>query len=250
MAMKTIAIFLIPVFISIVSIISFAQVTDTKDEPKTSSVKKNVTSDKDKDKSIPNADSGIKKQNSEQKSEKGQIYIGSDWPLGTIVLRNGGMIDNYSLRYNSLTDQIQFIAGKDTLIYASPKELNTVTFGGHTFIYENYQCEDSIGQGYFELIVPGKNKLMLKRSVTSQKTDSKYPNDESLTKYQVDECYFISKPGLPANKILCKRKSALTFLNEYNDDIAEYLRITGNKVRTIDDLINLVSYYNSLDEEY
>jgi hypothetical protein len=91
---------------------------------------------------------------------------------------------------------------------------------------------------------------MLRRFVTNQKRDSKFPDDESLTKYQVDECYFISKPGMPANKLACNRKSVLTILNDHDEDIAEYLRITGNKVRTIEDLKNLVSYYNSLDEEY
>ena len=45
---------------------------------------------------------------------------------------------------------------------------------------------------------------------------------------------------MPANELACNRKSALTFLNDHDEDIAEYLRITGNKVRTIEDLKNLV----------
>jgi len=56
----------------------------------------------------------------------------------------------------------------------------------------------------------------------------------------VNECYFINKLGMPANELACNRKSALTFLNDHDEDIAEYLRITGNKVRTIEDLKNLV----------
>jgi hypothetical protein len=142
------------------------------------------------------------------------------------------------------------VAGKDTLVFVNPQDLNTVTFDGHTFIYENYQYDTTIREGYFELIVPGKNKLMLKRSVTGQKPDTKYTDKQTSTKYKVDECYFISKPGMPASKLACNRKSALTFLNDHNEDISEYLRITGNKVRTIEDLKLLVSYYNSLDEEY
>ena len=185
----------------------------------------------------------------ETKDQKAQIFIGSDWPLGKVILRDGSMVDNYLFRYNFLTDKMQYIVGRDTLTFMNPMQLNTVSFGGHTFVYENFQIDSVSRHGYFELLVPGKNKLMLRRFVTSQKPNSKYPDDESLTKYKVEERYYIGKPGMPANKLACNRKSALTFLNDHNEDIAEYLRITGNKVRTIDDLKLLVSYYNSLDEE-
>jgi hypothetical protein len=241
--MRAVLLFLISVFLFCIYIKTNAQVPGTKADPKTSSLENNTNNDQ-------NATQIQDKQNKKQKAAKAQIYIGNDWPPGTIKLREGGVINENYIRYNFLTDQMQFVSGKDTLVLANPQELNTITFDGHTFIYETYQYDTILRQGYFELIVPGKNKLLLRRFVTNQKQDSKNPDDESLTKYQVDECYFISKPGMPANKLACNRKSALTFLNDHDEDIAEYLRITGNKVRTIEDLINLVSYYNSLDEEY
>lgn len=237
-------IFLVLVFFMVfISVKAVAQVTDIKADTTTLSGKSQIQSSR-------GASSLISDSPDYKSKQKGQVYVGNNWSIGTIVFRDGAVIDKYYLRYNLLTDQIQFIEGKDTLVFTNPLELNTVSFDGHTFIYETYTCIDRICQGYFELIVPGKNKLMLKRLVTSQKQDSKYPDNESLTKYHVDECYFISKPGMPANKLACNRKSALTILNEHSDDISEYLRITGNKVRTIDDLKLLVSYYNSLDEEY
>lgn len=226
--------------------ISTAQSTVTNTGLKTSS----SGNDSTQKKKTSNTSEGSQNRESQQKDTKGQIYVGADWPKGTVVLRDGTVLDKYNMRYNLLTDQIQFIAGNDTLTFVNPDDISTVTFGAHTFIYETYQYDTITRQGYFELIVPGKNKLMLRRLVTSQKPDPKYPNDKSLTRYQVDECYFISKPGMPANKLACNRKSALTFLNDHDEDIAEYLRITGNKVRTIEDLKLLVSYYNSLDEEY
>lgn len=248
LVMNTIVILIISVFIVLTSLTAVAQSVVTSNGSKVSS-QKNDESKKSTSK-ISTAGFGSQNINLPQNGLPDQIYPGNDWPLGTIVLRDGGVIDNYFMRYNFLTDQIQFVAGKDTLVFANPMDLNTVTFGGHTFVYENYNYQDSVRQGYFELIVPGKNKLMLKRMVTSRKPDSKNPRDESLTKYEFDECYFISKPGVPANKLACNRKSVLQCLNGHSEDIAEYLRITGNKVRTIEDLKLLVSYYNSLDEEY
>jgi len=248
MVMSTIVILLISVFIVLASKTSVAQVVVTSNDPKVSSLKDDGSKKNNSKISTPGSET--QNINLPHNGLPNQIYIGNDWLMGKIVFHDGGVIDNYFLRYNFLTDQIQFIAGKDTLVFANPLDLNTVTFGGHTFIYENYIYQDSVRQGYFELIVPGKNKLMLKRVVTSRKPDSKNPQDESLTKYEFDECYFISKPGMPANKLACNRKSVLQCLNGHSEDIAEYLRITGNKVRTIEDLKLLVSYYNSLDEEY
>jgi hypothetical protein len=113
-----------------------------------------------------------------------------------------------------------------------------------------YIIDNIMHQGYFELIVPGKNKLLLKRSVTNPVPESKYQNAKLPTKYHVEKSYFICKPVMPAQKVECNRRSALTYLNDHKEDIAEYLRITENKVRTVEDLKLLVSYYNSLDEEY
>jgi hypothetical protein len=246
--MKIPLIFLFSVFMVVASLKNYAQVTGSVANPKATLNKTDAAVGKDP--AIPITVSGVKSLKLMLKGVEGQIYINNNWTLGTIVLRDGGMIDNYYLRYNLLSDQMQFIAGHDTLTFASPQELNTVTFGGHTFIYENYQCENVIRQGYFDLLVPGKNKLMLKRQVTCQKPDAKNPTNVSTTKYLIDDYYFISKKGMPATKIMCNRESALQVLNEHNEDIDLYLRITGNKVRTIEELKNLVSYYNSLDEDY
>lgn len=244
--MNTIILFIISFLVLGVSVMSFAQVIDTNAKLKAPS----VTADSKNSQNVSSPTHISQNRELNQKALKNQIYIDKDWAIGKIVLLDGGVIDNYLLRYNLLTDQMEFIFGNDTLVFVNPQNINTVTFGEHTFVYENYLSGHVVQQGYFELIVPGKNKLMVKRWVAKQKPDARYPDDPSLTKYKVEECYFISKPGIPANKLACNRRSVLMFLNGHNEDIAEYLRITGNKVHTIEDLILLVSYYNSLDEEY
>ncbi len=175
----------------------------------------------------------------------GEIYIGSDWPKGNVTLRNGSNIDTYCLRYNILDDQMQFISGSDTLAFASPQEINSLSFNGHTFIYEAFQCENTIRKGYFEIIEPGKNKLLLKRIVTSVLDET--PDQPGFKKYFIDECYFISKNGLPASKLLCTKKSVLTAFNDHSSEMEEYMKVSGNKAKTSDDLKKLVSYYNSLE---
>lgn len=245
--MKTVVILLVSVFMVFAAMKTSAQeVTVTKADPK-ASVSKNNTSGSKVVQAAP-LGGGAPGNHMTLNGIEGQVYVGSDWPTGTIVLKNAGIIDSYFLRYDILADQMQFISGKDTLAFASPDELNTISFGGHTFIYEIFQCDNTVRKGYFELIEPGKNRLLMKRLVTYQIPDPKNPEDKASTKYYIDECYFISKPGKPANKLICNRKSALNALNEHSDEIQEYLRVTGNKVKTPEDLKKLVAYYNTLDE--
>ncbi len=245
--MKTTVMILVSVFMVASAIKTFAQgVSGRSTDPKSSYSKTDATRVRNAQ-AMPSG-GGMPGEKFKLTGVEGQIYIGLDWPAGTVVLRDGGIINDYLLRYDILADQMQFISGKDTLAFASPKELSTVTFDGHTFIYETFQCENTIRQGYFELIEPGKNKLLLKRLVTYEVPDAKQPENESATKYYIDECYFISSPGKLASKVLCNRKSVLTLLNEHNAEIEEYLRITGNKVKTTDDLRKVVAYYNALDE--
>jgi hypothetical protein len=244
--MKTIVLTLFTVFLVVLTLKTNAQVTSAKSNPKSVSVKADLSHNPGT--YISNTGTSSSYSKSQLKGVEGDVFIGKDWPAGMISLRNGGVIDNYKLRYNLLSDQMQFISGKDTLAFAAPEELNTISFSDHTFVFENYSCENVVRQGYFELIVPGKNQLLLKRMVTYEIPDVNSPEDESSTKYLIDECYFMSKPGKPASKMMCNRKSALAVLNEHNDEIEEYMRITGNKVRNSEDLKKLVIYYNSIDE--
>jgi hypothetical protein len=246
MIMKPILIFIISVFLVGASLTSFAWNINSKADLKTMYFKPDsINYCKN---TVPAKDSLARAL--KQKALKDLICIGSDWPIGKIVLRDGLVIENYFLRYNLLKDQLEYISGKDTLVYSNPQNINTAAFGGHTFVYANYTSENIIRQVYFELLVAGKNKLLVRRFVTSRKPDLKYPDDETLTKFKINECYYISKSGMPAHELKINRKSVLSYLDGHNEDISEYLRITENKVRTIEDLKNLVSYYNSLDEEY
>lgn len=246
--MKTTAIILISVFVVATTIKTTSQeLTRSKHEPKaTDSRFEGSRGENSHTKPLGGGSPG---QHIELNGTEGCIYVGENWPTGVITLNNGGTIDNYFLRYNILADQMQFVAAKDTLAFASPQEISTITFDGHTFVYEAFQCDNAIRQGYFELIEPGKNKLLLKRMVTYQLQDESSLSKGNKIKYLIDDCYFIAKAGKPASKVMCNRKSALTFLNDHKREIEEYLRITGNKVKTPADLKKLVAYYNALDEQ-
>jgi hypothetical protein len=244
--MKTTVLIILTVFMVVFAIKASPQVSSVNPNPKSSSLINDASQTAEVYVSSPGSSAAAHPL--QLQGIEGRIYVGVAWPRGSVVLRDGSAIDTYNLRYNFWLDQMQFISGEDTLAFASPQELKMVSFDGHTFVYDNFQCENSIRQGYFEVIVPGKNKLLLKRVVTYRLPDAIIAGDEPETKYLIDEYYFISKPDKPAVKVLCNRKSALAVLNGHKEEMDDYFRITGNKVRGTDDLIKLVTYYNALEE--
>jgi hypothetical protein len=175
---------------------------------------------------------------------EGNIYLGTSWPEGIIELPDGSNIKGRNFRYDIYADQMQMTDGKDTMAIARPEEISSLSFDGHTFIYKPYECSGLVKEGYFEVIVPGKTELLLKRSVTFH-----LKGDESggKDKYYVSDCYFLKKGSNPAFKVMCNKKSALEALCEHKDEINAYIRKTGKKVKTPDDLKELVNYYNSLE---
>lgn len=174
---------------------------------------------------------------------EGNIYFGSDWPKGIINLRDGSTIEDRRLRYDIYADQMQMTDGKDTLALAKPEEINSLSFDGHTFIYQPYECSGLVKQGYFEVLVTGKSELLLKRSVSFHIEG----NGDGRETYLITECYFLKKGENPAMKIMCSKKSALEVFSEHRDEIERYMKDTGRKVKTPEDLKALVEYYNSLE---
>ncbi|MBK7175563.1 MAG: hypothetical protein IPH84_20630 [Bacteroidales bacterium] len=177
----------------------------------------------------------------------GSIYIGDEWPEGELVLKGGKMIENYRFRYDIYSDQMQFITGQDTLAFASPSELSSISFSGKTFVYEPYECNGMLLKGYFELEVPGRKQLLLKRSITYQMPDEGENSLIKEDKYLVGECYFIKSANQPARKIMCSKKQALVAMDDKKAELEEYMMKTGNKVKTPNDLKKMVEYYNSLE---
>lgn len=230
-----------------ISLYSSAQGTGGNKSSKKQSVKEN-SKHSQSSKSLSKSPKSYRKSNI--KSNCDSIgFIGCNWPFGILVYQNGSINYNYRYRYDIEADQIHFIADKDTLIFASPDVINTLTFGNHTFIYEFFTGDDSIQikKGYFELIEPGKNKLLLKRIAHNEFDGLNNPALFNTQKH-IDNWYYISKSGQPAFKVLINRKFILSVLDHKKEEIEEFLRITENKLKDIEDLKKMVSYYNSIVE--
>ena len=197
--------------------------------------------------STPIAGTGTIFMGSELEGVAGNMYIGAEWPEGILVLQNGKMMENYRFRYDIYADQMQFISGKDTLAFATPAELASISFDNRIFVYEPYECTGMLMKGYFEQLVPGKKPLLLKRTVSYHFSPSVSGKEESKDTYLITETFFLKKGSQPAKRLQCTRKSAMEAMADQRQKMEAFLKMTGNKVRTPDELKKMVSYYNTLE---
>jgi hypothetical protein len=175
------------------------------------------------------------------------IYIGENWPQGRVILRSGEEIDTYRLRYNLLTDQMQFIDGTDTLAFSVPEEIRLISFSGREFVYMDICCDRNPLQGYFEIVCQGTSRLLLKHTISYCLPDMNDPEDETITHLYRDELFFISTADQSVIRVQCSRRSVLHALESHEAEIRAYLKLTGNKVRDRNVLVDIVAYSNSLD---
>jgi hypothetical protein len=178
-------------------------------------------------------------------SENAACYLEPGWVPGKVMLNDNTLMDNILLRYDLYHQQLQFIRGEDTLAFAKPEEVNNFTLDGKNFIYAEYQLDNIIDKGYFEILADGNCKLLLRRTVEYHVTPETNPNlEEDL---YIRECtYYISKNGETAKPVRACRSGVLCAFKDKEDQVKKFMKDNGMKMNTCEQLKEVVAYYNSL----
>ncbi|HAF28332.1 MAG TPA: hypothetical protein DCG75_04715 [Bacteroidales bacterium] len=175
---------------------------------------------------------------------KVNYFLNEDWQGGLIQLKDDRNVNGYLYRYNIFTDQIEL----RTVVDPSPVEI--ISIGVQKFIHSDFLVnEESISSGYFELIVNGDCKLLLRRYIRSNEQDyrvSKILGSSSAAPAStVMKEYYIKKGTEPAVLIDKSKETLLNYLSD-KESFKEFLDkkfllfINENK------LIELINYYNKI----
>lgn len=179
------------------------------------------------------------------KVSKFNYFLNEDWQGGLIQLKDDRRVNGYHLyRYNIYTDQIELKSILD------PSPVNIISIGSQKFIYSDFiENENSIGSGYFELIVNGDCKLLIRRSIRSKGEDygaSKILGKSSTTRSSTVTMEYYIKKGTDAAVIIDKTKESLLKYLSDKSDFQEYLDKKLILFLNKSKLIELISYYNKL----
>jgi hypothetical protein len=178
-------------------------------------------------------------------SENATCYLEPGWTKGRVLLSDNNSLEDILLRYDIYHQQLQFIREEDTLAFAKPEEVKCFMLGDRHFIYADYQIDDLIGHGYFEIASEGSCRLLVRRTVKYHVApESKPILDEDI---YVRECtYFISKNGETARPVKLSRKSVLSTFPDKEEQVRQYMEEHEIKMIDCHQLKEVVDFYNSL----
>lgn len=195
---------------------------------------------------LPAVNNSGSKIGKELYSQETGMYLDEKWKPGFAVLADQTQLDNLLLRYDIYHQQMQFISAGDTMAYAHPEELDYLVIDGKKFIFQEYEKDNIRQTGYFEVLKDGDCQLLLMRSVTHHIHGDNLAG-ESREKYIRDIKYFVKKDNLVAREIRACRKSVLHVFQDQEEAVRGFIKNNDLKMRSCEDLMQVVSFYNSLE---
>jgi len=167
------------------------------------------------------------------------LYINSDWKLGTIITKENALIQNLGLRFNVTAGQFEMVS------LVNPERVKRVNLDGKVFVYTRYVKPDGEeGEGYFQLLSEGKTHFMLQRSV-ERKAGKKglYGYDAFQT---IVSRYFIQKGEQAAVEVKKSKMGILDYLSDKKESLESFIREKNLSLYRIKDIGILLKYYDSL----
>jgi len=171
----------------------------------------------------------------------------NDWTKASVTLTDGKYLSDRLVRYNIYNQQMEFVHEGDTAAFGDPEEISTVVLNGHEFIYRDFEYEDEVKKGYFEVLVNGDCQLLLHRCIAFRLIeDCSDPNTNFVKEhYYLSQKYFISENCKTAIFLPNKKKEIIVMFENSDKDIKSFIKENKIKICKEEDLKDLISYYNS-----
>jgi hypothetical protein len=181
---------------------------------------------------------------------KGSPYVFSDWAIGT-VQTSKGIYNNINVMYSELDDQIYFKNKEQEMVqFADPVKDFTLSYqqDGNQVLahYRNgyTNIAGSSNNAFFEILTDGKVQL-LKKTTKKVREEVVYGSTESNKNFLTTIRYYIVTPekGILVKK---DKKSVFAALGSKQNELEEYTKKNSIDFKKDDDLVKLITYFNSL----
>ena len=177
---------------------------------------------------------------------EGTPYLSEDFKPGEVYTKDSVMYKG-PLRFNTYANEIEFIA--DDIVYwiAEPQKVIHAKIEKSTFVYIQPEGTGNDKGTYYELLVDGECKLLLKRNTEFLEAEPAKPYiDAKPARFQMmKDTYFLQiDNALPQS--ITNMKSIKNVISEKSSDISKYIKKEKISVKEKDDLIKLIKYCNSL----
>lgn len=179
----------------------------------------------------------------DEKDIAGTQYLDRNFHESYILKVNGVEIKDMLLRYNTYSDNMEFVKDGKAYLVAFPSEIHRIKLEGKTFIYEQYQLPNKIKYGYFQVLHEGDYQL-LKKYKTTLKVPEKFATDDSMRFIQHPPVYYFRRGDGKIHPI-SSQKQLIKLLQPVHQPVIDFIKT--NKINASDEL-KLLRFMDFLEE--
>lgn len=181
----------------------------------------------------------------------GSPFLNEEFTEGTMTILDGTEIPGLRYRYDVYGDKMQFIVQEDTATINKPLALKSIVMGERKFAYLVYMLEaDRVATGYFEVLEENEHMDILLRRRIELEQDvyvANYGGGGGTKEFAMKEenSYYI-RLGENAARKISNKKAFLNSVDEYQDELKQYMKKNKLSVRKANDLQAIAEYYDQL----
>jgi hypothetical protein len=192
----------------------------------------------------------LKNMDTQASTIEGSPYYHDEFIKGDIYYDVNWRYPEVPLRFNIFNDEMEIKPEGQEKIYAidPEKRVQKITIREDTFFVADYELKRKVVPGFFKELVHGKVDLLAKPHVNfKEKEVAKGFVEPSPDRFiRMPDQYYVRKNGEMAEK-LPSLKKLIELMGDHQNELEKYTKENNISVGNLDELIQFISYYNSLD---
>jgi hypothetical protein len=176
----------------------------------------------------------------------GDAFLHDGWKQGVVLMYDGNLIDVEKLRYNMLTQQMQFVQNSDTLAIGNPEEVKMIRIDDMVFVFRDFVQQGMIREGYLELLEDGNCKLF-RRWTASYRMVA--PETGAETIYITQTCFIAFGDDL-AREVSNNNREFIGNFGEYEQEVRRKMRQEKLRIKNPEQLREIIAHYNRISNDH
>jgi hypothetical protein len=184
------------------------------------------------------------------KEIQGSPYLIDSFVVGSIYTNRKEQFQNIPVRYNIFTDNVEYIMGASSVLdLKNPETVEKIEFENYKLIYLSLPHKNNVVKGFFIVLTEGYATLLSKPRITLQKPTQQgaYNDYQPPVFLRHTDIYYLKIGNNHANIVRTKRKLIKSFPDR-RENLTNYIKANNIKISDQKGLIDLVQFYNSLQQ--
>ncbi len=179
----------------------------------------------------------------------GTPFLNRNFQSGKPISKYNQTFPIIPLRYNIYTDNIEYKSPENKVyVLKDPNKIKAYKIGDSTFIYSPYyKNKNKLSFGYFQVLVPGKTKGLIKYTVyllQAHPTQPYKPAEPERFSERIKSFYI--KVGDKAAISASREKNILHLFPKQRSQLSHYIKKEKIHIRKQAEFVKLINYINTL----